>query len=154
MSGGTSAVNSGLLSSGQPRLGQQPPPGATAAFPWERVSTLEYAPLAEAVPSARRHARHVLREWGFGAIALDAEVVLSELLTNAIRESAALPSRPPVRFKLMADPSQLMIEVFDTAPGKPVRRARGLDEAGGRGLGTVEALGHRWDWTRHEDGKN
>jgi anti-sigma regulatory factor (Ser/Thr protein kinase) len=88
-----------------------------------------------------------------GAIALDAELALSELLTNAVRESAALPSRPGVRVRLLADPGQLMVEVLDRAPGRPVRMAPALDEPGGRGLATVEALAHRWDWTRHGDGK-
>jgi anti-sigma regulatory factor (Ser/Thr protein kinase) len=113
----------------------------------------EYPPLPESVPRARRHAQHVLDQWGLGAIALDAELALSELLTNAVRASAVLPSRPGVRVRLLADPGQLMVEVLDRAPGRPVRMAPALDEPGGRGLATVEALAHRWDWTRHGDGK-
>jgi anti-sigma regulatory factor (Ser/Thr protein kinase) len=103
------------------------------------------------VPRARRHARHVLDLWGLGAIALDAELALSELLTNAVRESAMLPSQPGVRVRLLADPGQLMVEVHDRAPGRPLRMAPAWDEPGGRGLATVEALARRWDWTRHGD---
>jgi len=46
-----------------------------------------------------------------------------------------------------------MVEVYDRAPGWPVRMAPAWDELGGRGLATVAALAHRWDWTRHGDGK-
>jgi anti-sigma regulatory factor (Ser/Thr protein kinase) len=113
----------------------------------------EYPPLPESVPRARQHARHALRQWGFGAIAADVELALSELLSNAVRASAALPSRPDVRVKLLADPGQVMVEVFDRAPGRPVRLAPAWDELSGRGLATVAALAHRWDWTRHQDGK-
>ena len=64
-----------------------------------------------------------------------------------------LPSRPDVRVRLLADPGQVMVEVLDRAPGRPVRLAPAWDELSGRGLATVAALAHRWDWTRHQDGK-
>jgi serine/threonine-protein kinase RsbW len=153
MSGSTGAVSSRPLLTGQPGPGRDGPPGAGTAFQWDRVCALEYPPVPEAVPRARRHARHVLIQWGFGSIAADAELALSELLTNAVRESAGLPLQPHVRVKLLADPGQLMVEVFDRAPGRPVRLAPAWDQAGGRGLATVAALAHRWDWTRHGDGK-
>jgi len=91
----------------------------------------EYPPLPESVPRARRHARHVLGQWGFGAIAADAELALSELLSNAERASAVLPSRPGVRVRLLADPGQVMIEVLDRAPGRPVRMAPTETTVGG-----------------------
>jgi anti-sigma regulatory factor (Ser/Thr protein kinase) len=113
----------------------------------------EYPPLPDAVPGARRHARHVLGQWGLGVIAADAELALSELLTNAVRASAVLVSRPGVRVRLLADPGQLLVEVFDRAPGWPVRMTAAWDEVGGRGLATVEAVARRWDWARQGDGK-
>jgi len=113
----------------------------------------EYPPLPESVPGARRHARRVLGQWGLGAIAADAELALSELLTNAVRASAVLVSRPGVRVRLLADPGQLVVEVFDRAPGRPVRLAPAWDEVGGRGLATVAAVARRWDWARRGDGK-
>jgi anti-sigma regulatory factor (Ser/Thr protein kinase) len=117
------------------------------------VRVQEYPPLPESVPRARQHARHAVSQWGVGAIAADVELALSELLSNAVRASAVLPSRPGVRVKLLADPGQVMVEVFDRAPGRPVRLAPAWDELSGRGLATVAALAHRWDWTRHQDGK-
>jgi len=86
-------------------------------------------------------------------VANDALMVLSELLTNAVRESAAMPALPAVRVKLLADPGQLMIEVFDRAKGMPRIKSPALDEVGGRGLVVVAGLARRWDWIKHEDGK-
>jgi anti-sigma regulatory factor (Ser/Thr protein kinase) len=145
MNGGISAVGS-LLPGGSAALGG-------SASQWHRASILEYAPLAEAVPSARGHARHVLREWGLAGVASDAELALSELLTNAVTASAALPARPTVRVALLFDPGQLIIEVFDSAPGMPVLRVPGEHDPGGRGLLTVKALAHRWGWTPCRAGK-
>jgi serine/threonine-protein kinase RsbW len=113
----------------------------------------EYPPLPESVPRARKHARYVLGQWGFGAIAADAESALSELLSNAVWASPVLPSRADVTVRLLADPGQVMVEVLDRAPGRSVQRAPAWDELSGRGLATVAALAHRWDWTRHGDGK-
>jgi anti-sigma regulatory factor (Ser/Thr protein kinase) len=145
MSGGTGAT--GFLLPGGAAV-----PGGSS-FRWHRVSVLEYAPLAEAVPSARGHARDVLREWGLAGVASDAEIALSELLTNAVTASAALPARPTVRVALLFDPGQLIIEVFDSAPAVPVLRVPGEDDPGGRGLLTVKALAHRWGWTPYRAGK-
>jgi anti-sigma regulatory factor (Ser/Thr protein kinase) len=153
MNGGTGAVSSRLLSAALPGPGREGRPAAGAAFPWERVCVREYPPLPESVPRARQHARQALSQWGVGALAADVELALSELLSNAVRASAALPSRPDVRVRLLADPGQVMVEVFDRAPGRPVRLAPAWDELSGRGLATVAALAHRWDWTRHQDGK-
>jgi anti-sigma regulatory factor (Ser/Thr protein kinase) len=156
MSGGTGAVSSSLLPTGNPgpRLEEQPAAHTSGQWTaWLHVSVLEFVPLRTAVPSARHHARKVLRAWGFEAVAADAELALSELLTNAVTASAALPLQPRVRVKLLADPGQLVIEVFDQAPGAPTRTTAARDQPGGRRLAMVEALAHRWDWTRYPDGK-
>jgi anti-sigma regulatory factor (Ser/Thr protein kinase) len=153
MSGGTGAVSSRFLSAALPGPGREGRSSASTTFQWEFVCARGYPPLPESVPPARQHARHALRQWGFGAIAADVELALSELLSNAVRASAALPSQPDVRVRLLADPGQVMVEVFDRAPGRPVQLAPAWDELSGRGLATVSALAHRWDWTRHQDGK-
>jgi anti-sigma regulatory factor (Ser/Thr protein kinase) len=49
--------------------------------------------LPNAVPCARLHASLVLAEWGLKALAETAELIVSELVTNAVRASAALPER-------------------------------------------------------------
>ena len=153
MSGGTGAGNGCLLPTGKSVPGRDGQPGAGTIQIWRHASVQEYPPVPEAVPSARRRAGHAMRAWGLDEVANDALMVLSELLTNAVRESAAMPALPAVRVKLLADPGQLMIEVFDRAKGMPRIKSPALDEVGGRGLVVVAGLARRWDWIKHEDGK-
>jgi hypothetical protein len=56
-----------------------------------RMSFLELAPLPGAVPCARLHAVSLLAEWRLRDLADDATLVVSELMTNAVTASAALP---------------------------------------------------------------
>src|ERR1700680_3898280 len=53
-------------------------------------STLEFLPLPTACPCARGHTRNVLAEWHLPGIAVDAELVVSELMTNARAPRGAL----------------------------------------------------------------
>ena len=54
---------------------------------WPLHSFLELGALPGAVPCARLHARHLLWEWGLAALTDSTELVVSELVTNAIRAS-------------------------------------------------------------------
>ena len=67
-----------------------------------RRSSLLLGALPSAVPCARLHARQVLWEWGLSEVAETAELLLSELVTNAVQAARAtvndLPvQRPPLR---------------------------------------------------------
>ena len=111
-------------------------------------STLEFAPLPTAVPCARLHAVHVLHEWGLRDLAGDGEMIVSELITNAVDASALLPERPPVSLRLLLTGKSLVIEVWDHSPlGLEPREADADDECG-RGLTVVAALSDRWGWER------
>jgi anti-sigma regulatory factor (Ser/Thr protein kinase) len=78
-------------------------------------SFLELGALPTAVPCARLHTRHVLAEWGLAALAANAELIVSELTTNAIAASADGTARF-VTLKLAADESYLSIGVWDGSP--------------------------------------
>ncbi|MEU0374182.1 SpoIIE family protein phosphatase [Streptomyces sp. NPDC006283] len=94
------------------------------------------------VADARRHASAKLEEWGLGDAAFTTELVVSELVTNAIRYGG-----DPIRLRLIRDAS-LICEVSDGSSTAPhLRRARIFDE-GGRGLLLVASLTERWG-TRH-----
>jgi anti-sigma regulatory factor (Ser/Thr protein kinase) len=109
-----------------------------------RMSFIELAPLPSAVPCARLHAVHVLRDWGLRDLADDAALVVSELVTNAVTASAVLPGRPPVSLRLIADGRCLRIEVQDHSPLDLRPGTEGSDDAEhGRGLGVVAALSTR-----------
>lgn len=95
-----------------------------------------------AVARARSSAVRQLSSWGLGDLDFITELVVSELVTNAIRYG-----RPPVRLRLIRDQS-LLCEVSDAGSTTPhLRRARASDE-GGRGLLLVAQLAERWG-TRH-----
>jgi anti-sigma regulatory factor (Ser/Thr protein kinase) len=108
------------------------------------MSFLELAPLPSAVPCARLHAVHVLREWNLRDLADDAALVVSELVTNAVTASAVLPDRLPVSLRLVSDGQNLRIEVQDHSPADLRPEAEASDDAEhGRGLGVVAALSTR-----------
>jgi anti-sigma regulatory factor (Ser/Thr protein kinase) len=94
--------------------------------------------LPNAVPCARLHASLVLAEWGLKALAETAELIVSELVTNAVRASAALPERqhslPTVRLWLSADHNRVLIQVKDADEWTPVCQQPDPDAEHGRGL--------------------
>jgi anti-sigma regulatory factor (Ser/Thr protein kinase) len=109
-----------------------------------RMSFIELAPLPSAVPCARLHAVHVLRDWNLRDLADDTALVVSELVTNAVTASAVLPDRPPVSLRLSSDGRCLRIEVQDHSPLDLRLDAEASDDAEhGRGLGVVAALSTR-----------
>jgi anti-sigma regulatory factor (Ser/Thr protein kinase) len=115
---------------------------------WTRRDFLELAALPTAVGSARGHVGHVLREWDLGALRDVAELVTSELLTNALRATWAVDwpvVSPPVRLWLRADDQRLVIFVWDACPDPPARREAGPDAESGRGLAIVDALCADWN---------
>ncbi|MEV6862245.1 ATP-binding protein [Streptosporangium subroseum] len=106
-----------------------------------------------ALPSAarfgRRFARRQLRLWELDELAEDVELVISELLTNAVR--AALSSAGPlsqVLLRLRLTPAGVHVEVSDPDPTPPAPAApTDLAEAG-RGLALVAALSEEWGYER------
>lgn len=64
---------------------------------WPLRSYLELGALPSAVPCARLHARLLAAEWGFEALAQTVELVVSELVTNAIRASEGVDGQPVQR---------------------------------------------------------
>ena len=116
---------------------------------WPRQNYLELAAAETAIPSARHHARLVLREWRDAGAAIDAdlaqdvELVLAELVANAVAAtvSARWPlNRPPVRLWLLAADDRVMIAVWDATTGSPIPRMPASDIESGRGLMLVSAL--------------
>ncbi|MBO8195540.1 SpoIIE family protein phosphatase [Streptomyces oryzae] len=88
-----------------------------------------------------------LAEWGLEEVAFTAELLLSELVTNAVRYGT-----PPLRVRLIHDHS-LFCEVYDASSTSPhLRYAAELDE-GGRGLFLVAQLAERWGTRYTPSGK-
>ncbi len=115
---------------------------------------LELGALPTAVPCARLHTKHVLREWNLPELADTAELIVSELVTNAVRASAGLmssryagrwvPGVPPVRLWLVSDGQHIVIQVWDANEQMPARQDPAPDAERGRGLLLVESLSAEW----------
>jgi anti-sigma regulatory factor (Ser/Thr protein kinase) len=118
-----------------------------------RLSALDLRPLPTAVPSARLHARNVLLAWRLDHWAEDGELVVSELVTNAVQAAvltAAGAEPKPVRLRLSArtdgrEACGVQIEVWDASDEELQRdHDRARTEPGGWGLLLVEATSSRW----------
>jgi two-component sensor histidine kinase len=71
-------------------------------------------------------------------------LVLSELVTNALRVPVPRDRQVGVRIARSLEDGLLRLEVSDAGAGKPEVRVPCDEETGGRGLLLVEALAHRW----------
>jgi anti-sigma regulatory factor (Ser/Thr protein kinase) len=119
---------------------------------WPLRSYLELGALPTAVPCARLHARHLLWEWGLSAQAADAELLVSELITNAVKATAG-QHQAAIRLQVSSDNTCVRVEVWDADPHPPVPKGGTPDpqEEGGRGLFLVAALSTRWNWHRTQE---
>ncbi|MEU7239034.1 ATP-binding protein [Streptomyces sparsogenes] len=105
------------------------------------------------VPRARALLHSALGEWGAGSEAAETgELILSELVTNAMRVRVPHDRLVGVRIAWLTDDGLLRLEVSDAGEGKPEVRAPCEDETGGRGLLLVEALAHRWGFEQRACG--
>ncbi|MCG6497427.1 SpoIIE family protein phosphatase [Kitasatospora sp. A2-31] len=117
----------------------------TRAVPPESTATWSVEADPAAVAAVRERTAEHLTAWGLEDLVFTTELVLSELVTNAIRYAGG-----PVEVRLI-HAERLTCEVSDPSATQPrMRRARVTDE-GGRGLYLVAQLTDRWGsrYTRH-----
>ncbi|MFF1357394.1 SpoIIE family protein phosphatase [Streptomyces sp. NPDC058297] len=113
----------------------------------DRHVTWQLAAEPEVVGEARALANRKLAEWGLEELEFTTELVVSELVTNAIRYGS-----PPIQLRLIRD-GNLICEVTDGSSTSPhIRRALDTDE-GGRGLYMVAQLAQLWGTRYHPRGK-
>jgi anti-sigma regulatory factor (Ser/Thr protein kinase) len=149
------AQTSTSASNGVALTGPAPTAAApTAAASWRLRTRLDLAALPTAVPCARGHVRSVALEWGLAGLADTAELLASELVTNAIRASGPLRTArtPVVRLWLASDGVSLAIHVWDGSDRLPVRHAADFEAERGRGLMLVAALSQEWGSYRQAAG--
>jgi anti-sigma regulatory factor (Ser/Thr protein kinase) len=135
------------------------PPGGTAddvalllartrGLPASQVATWDIPADPALVAPIRKQVGEQLDRWSLTLVGFTAELVVSELVTNAIRYGSR-----PIRLRLIHDAATLIVEVSDTNPTAPhLRRARTFDE-GGRGLLLVAQLTQRWGSRHTPEGK-
>lgn len=106
-----------------------------------------------AVKCARMLTESTITKWGAMCVLDDVLLVLSELVTNAVKETGVPDDRvkltdverlKAVRIRLVGLESSILIEVWDCSPRQPIIRDANLDDEGGRGLGIVASIAHRW----------
>ena len=100
----------------------------------------------DAVPTARRFTAKALSS-EFGNVVEDAELVVTELVTNAM-----LHGRSPITLRILREDDGLRLEVQDAGPALPMRGRPNPDAMTGRGLTLVAALSSAWGIERSEAG--
>jgi signal transduction histidine kinase len=101
----------------------------------ERFVSCRYDPELTAPGQARTVVSKALFRWGLGDYADLAEVIISELVTNAVCHGAGT-----VGIRILHDDGHLRMEVHDDGPGRPVWREAAADDESGRGLTLIEGL--------------
>ncbi|SOE07166.1 SpoIIE family protein phosphatase [Streptomyces sp. Ag109_G2-15] len=113
-----------------------------------QVATWDIPADPALVAPVRKQVVDQLERWSLSEIGFTTELVVSELVTNAIRYGAH-----PIRLRLIHDAATLIVEVSDTSHTAPhLRRAKIFDE-GGRGLLLVAQLTQRWGSRHTAEGK-
>ena len=136
---------------GMPRL--LPVPSAW----WETPAVVTRALSArpEEARTARRFAREVLTCWGLEALADDAEMIVDELVVNAVLHGtrAGLTRTNPgggltvLRLCMLRRAGEVMLAVVDPGNETPMPREPDWGGESGRGLQIVGALSHVWGWS-------
>ena len=108
------------------------------ALPAGQVVSWELPAESAIVSQARTRAVHQLAEWGLEELAFTTELMVSELVTNAIRHA-----QPPIRLRMILD-TVLTCEVSDATIAAPRHRQADRYDEGGRGLMLVARLAARW----------
>jgi PAS domain S-box-containing protein len=116
----------------------------TRALAPDRIARWDLPADPAIVARARAHAVRQVAAWGLEETTFTTELLVSELVTNAIRHAHG-----PIQLRMILD-GVLSTEVFDGSSSAPqLRRADRYDEDG-RGLMLVAQLAERWG-TRHTD---
>jgi anti-sigma regulatory factor (Ser/Thr protein kinase) len=112
------------------------------------VASLELAPDHTAAARARKFVAATLRGWGLEDAIEDAELLVSELVTNAI-----LHARSSATVKINHNAPRLRVSVCDSSSATPRLRDYGPNAVTGRGMLLVDRIALRWGVDVNEGGK-
>ncbi|MGW7170324.1 SpoIIE family protein phosphatase [Streptomyces sp. NPDC054884] len=113
------------------------------------VAEWRFPPDPAEVGRARAAVREQLHDWGLGETAGHAELMVSELVTNAVRHSR----HSPVTVRLVRGDT-LLCEVDDDDHELPTLLSAGSGDEVGRGLRVVSTLAREWGASRTLTGKS
>ena len=119
---------------------------------WETpaVTSRPLSPVPEEARTARQFVRELLAGWGLGYMIDDAEMIIAELVVNAVRHGlrSTSPAAPAaLRLCLLRRAGEVMLAVTDPSSEAPQPRAPGWTGESGRGLQIVGALSYLWGWS-------
>jgi len=130
---------------------------------WETpaVTSRPLSPVPEEARTARQFVRELLTCWDLGYLTDDAELIIAELVVNAVRHGLrtapqAVPAGVGVpgvagasvlRMCLLRRVGEVMLAVTDPSNEAPTPRAPGWTGESGRGLQIVGALSYVWGWS-------
>ena len=127
---------------------------STATHAEPRLLALALPGIPESVPVARSHVRAALGSHGLGEYADDAEIITSELVTNAVQHACGNGTKTiEVTLTAAGSPAAVTVAVSDSSPHGPIRRDTPPGSEQGRGLRLVEALSAHWGWRPEDSGK-
>lgn len=111
----------------------------------DRIATWDLPADPARVSGVRADVTRRLTDWGLDEAVFSAELLLSELVTNAIRHASG-----PLQVRVIHGRA-LIFEVSDTSSTAPRLRHAAATDEGGRGLFLVAQLAQAWG-TRYTDG--
>ena len=129
---------------------------------WETpaVTSRPLNPVPEECRNARQFVRELLTCWGLSYLSDDAELIIAELVGNAVRHGAgpAAQPAPPIqappvapapvlRLCLLYRAGEVMLAVTDPSGDAPTPRTPAWSGESGRGLQIVGALSYVWGWS-------
>ncbi|MCX4742772.1 ATP-binding protein [Streptomyces antibioticus] len=126
------------------------------------MDQLNLAAVGSAVSVSRHFIRLTLSKWHAKSIEGDATLVVSELVTNAVKMTGVLDRQPTwmeletlslVTVRMIGLDTSVVIEVWDTSQQMPVLQKPDDDTEGGRGLLLVEETAKNWGSYRTPRGK-
>ena len=124
------------------------PSTATLGWTWlPRVAMRTPGTEPGSICAARKFATTTMQRWGVADREADVAVVVSELLTNAVRHALPLAADPPdrpIRLGLLHWATSVLCAVADPSEQVPVPREPAWLEESGRGLHVIASLSDQW----------
>ncbi|MFD9431453.1 ATP-binding protein [Streptomyces sp. NPDC060002] len=127
------------------------------------TASLRLTAVPSAVATSRMFVRHTLARWRFEEHTDTATLVMSELVTNAVKASGITDPHPKpwqikaehvIGIQLRAIDASLYVEVWDRISTAPLRQNPTLEDTSGRGLLLLDELVKRWNvYHPHVGGK-